>query len=116
MPAFADLRDETAITEGLIAVGMAREIAELCPAIEARRWRGLRYLYALRSAAAELGYSEAEIEAYVDDDAERDRLEGIARDRLEAHGAKPGDVAGHCAVGRAAIAEDGQMGRLLAPG
>ncbi|MEM9795119.1 MAG: DUF5333 domain-containing protein [Pseudomonadota bacterium] len=112
-PAFADLADERRITEGLITVGIAYEISEVCPSIDGRTFRGLRYLLALKSAARDLGYSDREIDAYVDDDAEKDRLEAIARDRLVRMGAARGDVGAHCAVGQAELAKDSQIGRLL---
>ncbi|CUH32504.1 hypothetical protein JSE7799_00941 [Jannaschia seosinensis] len=115
LPAAADLAQERGITEGLINVGIAYEISEVCPDIGPRRIRGLRYLLALRGAAAEMGYSAAEIDAFIDDDAEKDRLEAIARDRLARMGAPRGDVAAHCAVGRREVAGDTQVGRLLAP-
>ncbi|WP_299814211.1 DUF5333 domain-containing protein [uncultured Jannaschia sp.] len=114
-PAAAGLGEERGITEGLINVGIAYEISEVCPTIGARRVRGLRYLLALRGAASDLGYSRAEIEAFIDDDAEKDRLEAIARDRLAGLGAARGDVAAHCAVGRSEVDRDTQVGRLLAP-
>ena len=114
-PAFADLKDERRISEGLITVGIAYEISEVCPDINARKIRGLRYLLALKSAASDLGYSSDEIDAYIDDDVEKDRLEVIARQRLAALGARKGDVAAHCAVGRAQVAQDTQVGRLLNP-
>ncbi|WP_308917539.1 DUF5333 domain-containing protein [Jannaschia sp. LMIT008] len=113
--ASADLADERGITEGLITVGIAYEIAEVCPDIDGRRFRGLRYLLALRSAAEDMGYSAAEIDAFVDDDAEKDRLEAIARRRLQAKGARPGDPGSHCRVGMAEVASGSQIGRLLRP-
>ena len=115
LPASAALRDERGIGEGLITVGIAYEISEVCPTIDARRLRGLNYLLSLRSAARNLGYSAAEVEAYIDDDAEKDRLEAIARQRLSRMGARKGDVRAHCTVGRQEVAKDSQIGRLLAP-
>ena len=112
-PTAADLRDEPAITEGLIAVGIAYEIGEVCPSIDGRTLRGLGRLMSLRGRAKALGYSESEIEAFVDDDAEKDRLEAVARDRLARMGARPGDAASHCAVGRAEVARGSAVGRLL---
>ena len=109
----AGLGDEPSITEGLIAVGMALEISETCDAIDARKVRGFTTLMNLKGRAQALGYSDAEIDAYIDDDAERARLEGIARERLAAAGAAPGDEAGHCAAGRRAVATGGAVGRLL---
>ena len=112
-PASAALKDERAISEGLIVIGIAYEISEVCPEIDARRLRGLNALLSLRNAARRMGYSNAEIEAYIDDDAEKDRLEAIARDRLARLGARRGDVAAHCTVGRAEVAKGSSIGRLL---
>lgn len=112
-PALSDLRQEAGIAEGLITVGIAFEISEVCDEIAPRRIRGLRYLLALRNAAFDLGYSAEEVEDYIDDDAEKDRLEAIARGRLADLGAPRGDVSAHCAVGRQQVAQDTQVGRLL---
>ncbi|PWJ12481.1 DUF5333 domain-containing protein [Jannaschia seohaensis] len=112
-PAVAELEQEPRITEGLITVGIAYEISELCPSLDARTIRGLRYLLALKAAARDLGYSDAEIDAFIDDDAAKDRLEAVARARLAAKGARRGDVAAHCRVGEAELAADSQIGRLL---
>ncbi|CTQ33577.1 DUF5333 domain-containing protein [Jannaschia rubra] len=114
-PASAALKDEAGITEGLIVVGIAYEISRVCPDIDARRLRGLSYLLSLKSAARQMGYSPAEIEAFIDDKAEKRKLEAVARDRLAGMGAVRGDVAGHCAVGRTEVARDTNIGRLLAP-
>lgn len=112
-PAAADLKNETAISEALITIGIAYEISEVCPEIGARRLRGLNALLGLRSRAQAMGYSNAEIEAYIDNDAEKDRLEAIARDRLARLGARRGDTPAHCTVGRSEIAKNTGIGRLL---
>ncbi|WP_371157736.1 DUF5333 domain-containing protein [Jannaschia sp. 2305UL9-9] len=113
-PALAGLEDEPSITEGLITVGIAYEIADVCPSIDGRMLRGLQYLLALKSAAGDLGYTDAEVEAFIDDDRAKDRLEAVARNRLAAKGAGSGDVEAHCRVGRSEIDSDSQIGRLLA--
>lgn len=113
LPAQADLKDERVIREGLITIGIAYEISEVCPGIGARRLRGLNALLGLRSQARSLGYSSAEIEAYVDNNAEKDRLEAVARDRLARMGARQGQVDAHCTVGRSEIAKNSGVGRLL---
>lgn len=113
VPAHARLGDEPTITEGLIAVGIAYEISEVCPTVDARKVRGLARLMGLRGRAAALGYSAAEIDAFVEDDAEKDRLEAIARARLAAMGAPRGDVEAHCVVGRREAARGGPIGSLL---
>lgn len=101
------------ITEGIVAAGIAQEIADRCGPIETRRLAGISFLLGLQSHARSLGFSRAEIDAYVDDDAEKDRLEAIARERLAAMGAVPGDEASHCAVGGAEMAAGTQVGALL---
>ena len=101
------------VTEGLIAVALAYEISEVCDDIDARTFRGLTYLNQLRTHARELGFSNDEIKAFTDNKAEQNRLEAIARQRLEAKGAIPGDAASHCTVGRAEIAGGTTIGYLL---
>ena len=107
------LKDVAEVREGIIAVGIAYEISERCDDIDARLFRGISYLNQLKSRARALGYSDAEIDAYTDDEAEKDRLEGIARARLAERGAPRGDEAGHCRVGRAEIAANSAVGQLL---
>lgn len=107
------LRDVPEIREGLIAVGTALEIGTHCSDLSPRYLRGLAYLQRLRDTARDLGYTEAEIDAYVDDGAERARLEAEARARLAARGAVPGREAGYCAAGREEIASGSVIGHLL---
>ncbi|RYH03273.1 hypothetical protein EU805_06000 [Salipiger sp. IMCC34102] len=111
--ASAQLRDETAITEGLIAVGMAYEISEQCDSISARTLTGIATLFGLKNQARSLGYSSAEVDAFVDNDAEKDRLEAIAWTRLERLGVDRADRESFCRVGRARIAQGDAVGRLL---
>ena len=107
------LRDVPRITEGIIAAGIAYEIGRVCDDIGVRWLRGVNFLYSLERHAVTLGYSEAEVEAFVDSKAEQDRLEAIARARLADKGAVVGQPATYCAVGRAEIAARSQIGQLL---
>lgn len=109
----ADLRDERQITEGLIATAIAYEIGDKCDSLDARLLAGVNYLWSLRRQASDLGYSDAEIDDYVDNRNEQRRLEAIARDRLRGMGAIEGQWDTYCDVGRAEIAEDSRIGRLL---
>jgi len=101
------------VTEGLITAGMAVELDDMCEDVRVRMIRGLNFLQGLRSHLQDLGYSNAEIDAYIDNKAEKDRLEGIARQRLAALGVKTGDSATYCTVARAQIEQDTAVGRLL---
>ena len=107
------LKDQPSVRDGIIYVGMAYEISQKCDSISARTFRGIGYLQSLKNQARDLGYSDAEIDAYVNDRAEKKRLEGIARDELAALGVVADDPASYCAVGRAQIAEGTRVGWLL---
>lgn len=107
------LAQQTEISEGLIAAAIAYEIGDKCDGIDARLLRGVAFLNGLRSRAEQLGYSDAEIEAYMDDRDEKRRLEAEARARLAGMGAVAGEWDTYCAVGRAEMAAGTQIGRLL---
>lgn len=107
------LKDVAEIRDGIIHVGMAYEISEQCDDISARTWRGLTFLQSLKNRASALGYSDAEIDAYVDDRAEKRRLEGVAREQLAMLGAVEGAPMSYCAVGAAQIAAKTRVGWLL---
>lgn len=107
------LKDVTFVREGIIATGMAFEISKKCGSISPRYFRGVSYLNSLKDHAASLGYSDSEIDAYTNDKAEENRLTVIARSRLSEMGAVTGDEASYCAVGRAEMAKNSAIGRLL---
>jgi uncharacterized membrane protein len=107
------LGNEAAITEGLIATAIAYEIGKECDGVDARILRGLAYLNSLRDEARRLGYSNQEIDAYIDDEEAKDRIEALARERFAALGGVEGDAESYCAVGRAEIAKGSQIGQLL---
>ena len=105
--------DVTEVTEGLIAVGMALELSDKCDSVSARRIRGVNFLFSLKDKLEEAGFSDAAIDAYIDNDAEQDRLEAIARQRLADLGVVTSNGATYCTVARAQIAQGTQVGRLL---
>ena len=107
------LSEVEVVTEGLIQTAIAYEIGEVCEPIDGRKIAGIAFLWSLHSEARRLGYSREEIEAFVDDDVEKDRLEAIARERLAAMGAIEGNPDTFCEVGRAEIAAGTQVGKLL---
>ena len=107
------LKDVAYVREGIISVGIAYEISEKCDDLNPRLLRGLNYLSNLKNHARSLGYSDAEIDAYVDDSDEKNRLERIARTRLANMGAIAGNEASYCTVGRNEMAVGSDVGRLL---
>ncbi len=108
-----NLRDEAEISEGLIATGMAVRIAERCDSLDARRIQGINFLFGLKERAREMGYSESQINAYLEDKAEERRLIAVAEGRLADKGAVEGQPETFCTVGRAEMAAGTQTGRLL---
>lgn len=107
------LGDQPSIREGLFSVAIAYEISEVCPSIRPRMIAGIMRLNALRSQALRLGYTRAEVDAFMEDETEKQRLEALARQELHRRGAIPGDVASHCRLGEAEIAAGSLVGQLL---
>lgn len=107
------LADDPVVTEGLIATAIAYEIGRRCGSLDARMLAGIGFLNSLKSHAVTQGYSSAQIDAYVNDDAEAARLEAVARARLADKGGVAGEWQTYCAVGRAEMAAGSQIGRLL---
>ena len=101
------------VWQGLIDTALAYEIGERCEAIDSRKIQGLAFLLSLQAHARDLGYSPEEIEAFMDDDAEKDRLKAEARAQLREMGGVEGDWETYCEVGRKEIAAETQVGRLL---
>lgn len=120
-PARADdtwqaLRDDATITSGLTVIAVGRHIQRTCPDIDARLLRALTFAEGLVGHAQSLGYSRSEINAYIDDRAERDRYTDIARTYFSQNGAAFEDVGAVCRVGRDEIAAGSTIGRLLRGG
>jgi len=107
------LKDVDHVREGIITTGMALELSDKCSSLRPRKIRGINYLFSLRDHAYKLGYSGAEIDAYINDKVEERRLKQIARDRLATLGAVSQNASSYCAVGRAEIAKRTEIGRLL---
>ena len=108
-----DIGQVTFITEGLINTAIAYEIDRVCDDLDGRRLAGINFLWSLKDHASSLGFSDDEIRAYVDNKAEKDRLEQIARARLRDMGAVEGEPETYCAVGRAEMAAESDIGRFL---
>jgi len=107
------LKEVAHVRDGIIDVGMAYELSEHCDSIRARLFRGLGFLQSLKGHASELGFTDEEIDDYVNDRNEKKRLEAIARAKLATLGVVEGEEASYCAVGRAQIAANTRVGWLL---
>ena len=110
----AALRGVPQITGPLMAAGIAAGIAEYCPTISAREMRARSDALGLYNHARSLGYTSAEIRAFVRDRGERDWMEGQVRASFAARGLQENSPAdGFCALGRAQIAENAPSARYL---
>jgi hypothetical protein len=101
------LRDVAQIDDRMLWVALALEISD------PRTVRGLNYLWSIRSDAQKLGYSNAEIKAYVDSDAEKARMRGRGEAYVRSHGLNPENDADLCKLGQAEIAKGSQIGAFL---
>lgn len=107
------LRDVPAIDGALLAVGLADEIRKQCPNISPRYIKALRFVSGLRDKARDMGYTEAEIDAYRKSPAEKARLKAQGYSYLAANGVTVGNPQSYCTLGRAEIEKSSQIGTLL---
>lgn len=107
------LRDNAAINDRLLVVGLANEIRKRCGSISGRLLKGVSTLRAIHRDAQRQGYTKDQIEAYVDSDAEKARMKARGRVWLAQRGASPEKPETMCRVGREEIAGSTAIGRLL---
>lgn len=107
------LAQEDDINAGLFNVAVAQKIRKQCDEITPRYFTALGYLQSLKTMALKRGYSEAEIDRYINDDAEKNRMDARRNAYIRASGAQPDDAASMCRLGRQEIARQSQIGQLL---
>lgn len=107
------LQDDKIIENGLRLVSIGKMLYRNCDDIKPRRFRAFQFARSLQSRARKMGYSDAEIDAYLDSDKDKDRIKGQARKYLEARGVNFSQPATFCKVGRAEIAAETTVGNLL---
>lgn len=107
------LRDVPEIENPLFAVAVAKEVSDHCDSISARYLRGLGELQRLRSRANKLGYSDAEIRAYVESDSEKARMRAKGEKLLAQNGVSYAKPESFCTYGRAEIKSNSAIGVLL---
>ena len=107
------LRDVPAIDDALLAVGLADEIRKQCPKVSARFIKALRFVSGLRDKARDMGYTDAEIDAYRKSPKEKARFRAKGEAYLAANNVTVGNIESYCALGRAEIKKSSQIGALL---
>ena len=118
--ALPKLSENSYVTDRLIAARVADRIRKTCPEISARIIYAFSQARALKRWAEDQGYSESEIEGFLDDRAEKNKIDEVAQAKaqiakaeadLKDNGAT--DEAGFCALGRAEIAKRSIIGSLI---
>jgi hypothetical protein len=90
--------DVDTVRSGLIEVGTAYEITQKCPSASVRKFRGVVFLYGLVDSANDAGFSNSEIDTFMNDSNHKTNLERIVWTRLTQHGARKDDTASVCAA------------------
>ena len=115
-PRWQTLRDDGRIANGLLLTMVTTFLVEGCDGIDVRRARSTPFLIGLARHGMSLGYSRAEIEAFIDDPVERARVEAQADAYLAQNGASRSNPASLCQMGRDEIAAGSAIGRMLRDG
>ncbi len=107
------LQDSKTIEDGLVIVAIGDALRKNCDTITPRVFRAYGYARKLYNQARALGYSDDEIDAYLDSEADKARVRGKAGAYLAKQGVKKDDPASYCAAGQSEIERNTQIGVLL---
>lgn len=107
------LREVPEIDRPMFSVAMAIEISDKCDSIRARTLKGLAFLNDLRGKAKNMGYSDAEIKAYVRSDAEKARMREIGGKYMRSKGLNPDAAEDLCKLGQMEMAANSRIGSFL---
>jgi len=113
-PAFASgLANEKKINDELFVFALANEIRLACDDISPRMLRALNFRNNLYAKARAKGYSNTQIDAYIDDKSEQQKMKARGNRYLSQFGASLSNTPALCKVGRAEIAKRSPIGALL---
>ncbi|MDC0736996.1 DUF5333 domain-containing protein [Cognatishimia sp. SS12] len=107
------LEEVKSVTDGLLWVGIADEIRNVCPSISARMVKALGYINSIQADAKARGYTKAEIDAFRTSEANKAELRRRGEAYLKSHGVDFDDPESYCVLGRAEIKKSSQIGALL---
>ena len=111
--ALVPINEEPVITEKLLQGFIGDAIADNCPTMEARTFRALGELNALRDYALKQGYEAKVVRDFVTSKDEKTKFKAKAAEWLKERGAEPGKPEAYCAIGEAEIAKESLIGYLL---
>lgn len=111
--ALEPLSENAYVNDRLVQARVADVLRRGCPTLDARMVRAFREARALKRHALDQGYSEAQIDAFLDDRQERQRIYTEADRYMRANGVMNGQPDTFCRLGRDEIARQTIAGSLL---
>lgn len=107
------LAQEKYVNDRLIAARIADRIRRECPSYGARMVYAFNQARALKRYALDKGYSEEQIDTFLDSREDRRRIYAVAEEYLTSKGAKDGDAQSFCAVGQQEFASNSYIATFL---
>ena len=107
------LYDEKEINERLLVIAVGDKIRRACSSISARYFAAHAYAQGTKDLAMSRGYSEAEINDYIENKANKAEMRERRNAYFAARGASNLDAQSLCVLGRAEIQKQSQIGTLL---
>lgn len=107
------LADEIDINEGLVVIAAADKIRRECSGIKGRLFRAIKEANRLKETARARGYSDDEIDAFLNNKEEKARVREARNLYFESKGASTLDAQSLCVLGSDEIARNSQIGHLL---
>ncbi|MCY4306517.1 MAG: DUF5333 domain-containing protein [Aestuariivita sp.] len=101
------------IDDGLFDVAVANVIRKRCDNIEGRFFKAIFFLQELKSDAYALGYKDADIEAFIDSDVEKERIKMRGQELFSSRGVDPQQLDDFCQFGLEEIEKQSRIGVLL---
>ncbi|TGN68601.1 hypothetical protein E4L95_00730 [Paracoccus liaowanqingii] len=111
--ALEPLSSEAYVNDRLVQARVADLVRRGCPSIDARLVRAFSEARALKRYARDKGYSEAQIDAFLDSRPDRQRIYAQADRYMVERGVVNGDPQTFCRLGRDEIAQQTVAGSLL---
>ena len=111
--ALPGLQNEKDINNGLLILAVADKIRRACDGIGGRLFTAKAYSNGLKDLAAKRGYSDAEIDAYINDKQEKAKMRERRNAYFASKGASNLDAQSLCVLGWDEMSRKSQIGQLL---